>query len=98
MDKKQESNNKIINKKDNKSFQYTVTVPFNYEEIKKAPQRIKKIKLFKNKYNWERINFPSEKDDWKKCEKNNVTIAPNVLYSLKEKAYPAYVSKYNSNR
>ena len=98
MDKKQESNTKIINKKDNKPFQYTVTVPFNYEEIKKAPQRTKKIKFFKNKYNWERINFPSEKDDWKKCEKNNVTIALNVLYSLKEKTYPAYVSKYNSNR
>ena len=76
----------------------TLNSSFNYEEIKKAPQRIKKIKLFKNKYNWERINFPSEKDDWKKCEKNNVTIALNVLYSLKEKTYPAYVSKYNSNR
>ena len=30
-----------------------------------------KIKLFINKYNWEGINFPSEKDDCKKFEKNN---------------------------
>ena len=32
----------------------------------------------------------------KKNQKNNVTIAPNVLYSKKEKVYP-YVSKYNSD-
>ena len=31
------------------------------------------------------MNFPSEKDDWKFFEKNNVTIAPNVLYAKKEK-------------
>ena len=32
-----------INKKDNKCFQYAVTVALNYEEIKKDPQRITKI-------------------------------------------------------
>ena len=31
-------------------------------------------------------------------EKNNLTIALNVLYAKKEKIYPAYVSKHNSNR
>ena len=31
-------------------------------------------------------------------EKNNVTIALNVLYAQKEKIYPTYVSKNNSNR
>ena len=55
-----------------------------------------KIKLFIDKYNWERINYPSKKDDWKK--KNYPTIALNVLYAKKEKKYPAYVSKHNSNR
>ena len=44
------------------------------------------------------MDFPSEKDDWKKFEKNNVTIVLNVLYVKKEKIYPAYVSKYISNR
>ena len=58
---------------------------------KKDPQRITKI-------NWEGINFPSEKDDWKKFEKNNLTIALNVLYAKREKIYPAHVSKHNSNR
>ena len=42
--------------------------------------------------------FPSKKDDWKKIEKNNVTIALNVLYTKKEKIYPPYVSKHNSIR
>ena len=37
------------------------------------------------KYNWEGINFPSEKDDWKKFEKNNLTIALNILYTKKIK-------------
>ena len=34
---------------------------------------------------WEGINFPSEKDDWKKFEKNNARIAFNVLYAKREK-------------
>ena len=56
------------------------------------------MKPFINKYTLEGINFPSEKDDWKKIEKNNVTIALNVLYAKKEKIYPTYISKHNSNR
>ena len=57
-----------------------------------------KIKPFINKYNWEGINFPLQKDDSRKFEKNNVTIALNVLHVKKEKTCPAYVSKHNSNR
>ena len=86
-----------INKKDNKCFQYDVTVVLNHEEIGKHSERIIKIKSFINKYNWEGINFPSEKDDWKKFEKNNVANAVNVFYAQKEKIYPAYVSIHNSN-
>ena len=85
-----------INKKDNKCFEYAVTVTLNHKEIGKNPKRITKIKLFINKYNWEGINFPSEEDDWKKFEKNNVTVALNVSYAKEEKIYPAYVSKDNS--
>ena len=48
---------------------------------KKNQQRITKIKAFTNKYNWKETNFPSERDDWKKLEKKNVTIALNVLYA-----------------
>ena len=45
------------------------TVALNYGEIKKDSQRITAIKPFINKYNWKVINFPPEKDDWKKFEK-----------------------------
>ena len=47
------------------------------KKLKKDQQRITKIKTLINTYDWERINFPSEKDDWKNFEKN-VTIALNV--------------------
>ena len=47
-------------------------------------QRITKIIYFTNKCGWEGINLPSEKDNWKKFEKNNVTIALNVLYAKKK--------------
>ena len=55
----------------------------NHEEIKKDPQRIAKVG-----------NVPSEKNDWKKFEKNIVRILLNVLYAKKEKIYPAYVSNH----
>ena len=46
-----------------------------------------------------RINVPSEKEDWKKIETNNVTIALNVLYTKKKiYIYPVNVSKHNRNR
>ena len=86
-----------INKK-HKCFQYAVTVALNQKEIKKDLQTITIIKIFINNYSFERITFRSEKDDWKKFEKNNETIAFNVLYTKKEKVHPAYVSKHNSNR
>ena len=70
-----------INKKDNKCFQYAL----NHEEIGKHSERITKIKPFINKYNWEVVNFPSDKDDWKKFEKNNQTVALYILYAKKRK-------------
>ena len=78
-------------------FQYAVAVAFNHEEIKKDLKRIIKIKPSINKYNWEGINFPPEEDDWQEFEKFNVTIALHVQYSKKEKMYPAFASKHNSN-
>ena len=87
----------LINKKDNKYFQYAITVTLNHEEIKKDLQRITKLKPFINKYHWEGINFKSEKGNWKSFLKNSGRIALNVLYSKKEKVYPAYVSKHNLN-
>ena len=90
----------LTNNKNNKRFQYAITVILNHEEIGKNHKRITKIKTFINKYKWKGINFPSEKYDWKKLGENNVTIALNVLnvlHAKNEKIYSAYVSKHNSN-
>ena len=73
-------------------------VALNYEEMKKDSQKITIIKPFINKSNREEINFLLEKDDWKRFEKNNITVALNVLYAKKEKIYPASVSKQSPNR
>ena len=54
------------------------------KETGKDSERILKIKPFIDKHNWERMNYPSEKDDWKKFEKNNLTITVNVLCENKE--------------
>ena len=51
-----------------------------------------------DKYNWEGINFPSEKNDWKNFEKNNVIIALNVFYAKKGKNISCLSFKNNSNR
>ena len=87
-----------MNKKDNKCFQYAVTVALNYEEIKKESQKMTKLKPFIDKYNSAEINYLPEKDDWKKIQENNLTIALNVLYTIKEKICPTYVSKNTKNK
>ena len=58
----------IISSKNNddKCFQYAATVALNYQKIKSNPERISKIKLFIERYDWKEINFPSHKNDWKK--------------------------------
>ena len=52
--------NPII-KKYNKCFQYTLTAALSHKEIKRALQRIIKIKRFINRCSWGRQNDPSEK-------------------------------------
>ena len=46
-------------------------------------------------YVFRRNEFSIRKDDWKKFEKHNITIALNFLNNKKEKIYPVYVSKHN---
>ena len=62
---------------------------------KRRPTKNNKKNPFIGKYNWEGISYPSEKDEWKKFGKSNLTIALVVLYA--KKIYPAYVSKHSSN-
>ena len=53
--------------KDEKYFQYALTVALNYQNIKKDPQKISKIKPFIDQHNCKEIDFPSHK---KILEKN----------------------------
>ena len=62
MDKKKNAAINIINKKENKWFQYPVKIALNCKEPGKGPERITKSRPFINKYNWEGIISPLEKD------------------------------------
>ena len=55
--------------KDNKCFQYSTTVALNRQNIENHPERI-----------WEGIDFPAGIKDRKKFERNDETIALNILY------------------
>ena len=71
-----------------------VTVALNQKEIKRDPQIISKIKPFINKYNWSGIKYLSKIDSGKTFEKNNPTVALNILYIKEKEIYPAYISKH----
>ena len=65
---------------DNKCFKYSITVALNHQNIENHPERISNIKTFINQYNWKDIGFPPGIKDWKKFERNNETIALNILF------------------
>ena len=86
--------------KDDKCFQYSITVALNHQNIESHPERISNIKPFVDQYNCEGINFPAGIKDWKKFERNNNTVALNILFvPHNEKTINlAYKSKYNRKR
>ena len=86
--------------KDNKCFQYSIAAALNHQEIGNHPERISNIKPFIDKYNWKGIDFPAGIKDWKKFERNNKTIALNILFipHNTKTINLAYKSKYNRKR
>ena len=80
---------------DDKCFQYIPTVALSFEEIESHPEIVTNILPFINKYNWEGINYSSKMDDWKRFEKNNQTIALNILLTKEKGILPAYISNHN---
>lgn len=90
-----------VNEDDNKCLQYAATLALDYAEfMKKFRLTIKNYqKLFINKHNWKDIHYLSQKDEWEIFDKNNPTIAFNVLNVGKEETiYPRYISKHKSKR
>ena len=81
-------------------FQNALDDALNYQTIEKDPQRISNLKPYINKYNWEGIEFPAGPKEQGKFDRNNKTIALNVLYiSHNTKTISvAYRSEYNNKR
>ena len=81
-------------------FEDALDDTLDYQNIKKHPERISKLKLYINKDNWEGIEFPVGPKDWKKIERNNKTIALNILFIPQntKTISVAYRSEYNNNR
>ena len=82
------------------SFQNALGDALNYQNIKTNPERISKLKPYINKYNWEGIDFPAGPKEWKKFERNNKTIALNILFipHNTKTIRVAYRSEYNNKR
>ena len=85
---------------DDNCFQYAINVALDHEQIKSHPERISNIKPFIDQYDWKEINVSSNKKNWNEFEKNNKTIALNILYvpHNTEEIRHAYKSKCNLNR
>ena len=86
------------NTKDNKCFQYAITTASNYQNISHHPERISKLKLFINNYNWKNIKFPAGHKDYSAFERNNRGIALNILYVPynTKQIRQAYISKHDN--
>ena len=81
-------------------FQNALNDALNYQNIETHPERISKLKPYINKYNWEGIDFPAGPKEWKKFERNNKTIALNILFipHNTKTIRVAYRSEYNNKR
>ena len=47
-----------LKNKDNKHFQYAVTVALNYRETESHAEIVSNVKPFINKYKWKGLNYP----------------------------------------
>ena len=78
----------------------TKKIYLNHQEIGCFPERISKIKKYTSKFNWNRINFPSQRKDWETFERDNENIALNILsVPFNQKTFELqHKSKYNRTR
>ena len=85
----------------NKCFEYSIIIALHHQDFDNHPERISSFhEYFSYDYNWKIIEFSAGIKDWKRFEKNNKTIALNVLFvPHSEKTINlAYKSKYNRKR
>ena len=85
--------------KDNKCFQYSVTLFLFHNQIKCHPERISKIKPFINNLNWEKINFPPQEQDYQQLQINNNSNALTILrVNNEQKISHFYKPEFNITR
>ena len=86
--------------KDDGCFAYAMIASINHDKIDSYPERISNLLPYINDYNLCSIEFPSKSKDWKKFEKNNSSIALNILFvpNNTKDIRLAYKSKYNGKR
>ena len=58
------------------------------------PKWVSNIMPFITIYKWEGTNYPSKIDHWKTFEKNNSSIALNILYTKEKEVCPAFNSTW----
>ena len=61
--------------KDYYCFQYEIIAALHHQGIRNNAERIRKLKVFIDNYNWKDINFQARPDDWNKFERYNKDIA-----------------------
>ena len=86
---------------DDRCFEYSIVVALYHKEIKNHPERIQgNHYLFSCDYNWHGIDFPAGIKEWKRFERNNETIALNILQVPHDeiKITHAHKSEYNHTR
>ena len=87
----------LKNLSDDKCFQYSINVALHHQDMENHPERITNIGPHTGLYNLEGIELPAGIKDWKSFERNNKTIALNILFvPHNEKTINlAYKSKHN---
>ena len=85
------------NTKCNCCIAHSIIVALNHQNIKNHPERTVNIIPFKDQYVWEDIDFPPGMKHWKKFEKNNESIALNILQVPHDEKNIFHVCKSKDN-
>ena len=93
----------VINPQNTKNdccLAHSIIISIHSDEIGKNAYRISKLKPFIDRYDWSDANFPSEKKDWDRIERQNKVIALNILsaHPTKKKLDIIRTSKHNNDR
>ena len=90
--------NPINDKKgNNKCFDHSITL-CKHNEMGTNYNRINEIELFLKNFNFKNINYPLEKEAYETFEKNNESVALNILKSDDENKKVSYLFKSRNKR